>query len=64
MKTSVDSRLRQEAERFALRFECEDCAHFEEGSGRCAEGFPNDVHRAGRLDGSDRIVFCKRFELG
>jgi hypothetical protein len=32
MKTTVDARLRREAERFHLRFACDDCAHFNPGA--------------------------------
>jgi hypothetical protein len=63
METRVDRRLQEEAKVFAFRFECEQCAYFVEPSGRCAEGFPNGMHRAGRLASVDRLVFCKRFEL-
>jgi hypothetical protein len=63
LDTNVDPDLLREAERFVLRFECEHCAHFVEESGGCAEGFPNEVHRAVRLASAARIVFCKRFEL-
>ncbi|HEX7665879.1 MAG TPA: hypothetical protein VF407_15235 [Polyangiaceae bacterium] len=59
MKTVVDARLRAEAERFHLRFACEDCAQFDEERG-CAHGYPLAPHRAD-LDG-DTIVFCKEFE--
>jgi len=51
-----------EREKFALRFSCEDCAHFDAGSEGCRHEWPNQSHRReprppGLLD------FCKEFEL-
>jgi len=51
-----------EREAFALRFACEDCAHFDASTERCRHEWPNEVHRRepsppGVLD------FCKEFEL-
>ena len=59
MKTVVDARLRAEANRFALRFACEDCAQFCPARG-CAHGYPLAPRR--RDLESDEIVFCKEFE--
>jgi hypothetical protein len=51
---------------FALRFACEDCAHFDAATGHCRHEWPNQAHRrepapvgvpAGVID------FCKEFEL-
>jgi hypothetical protein len=68
MKTVVDARLRLEAERFHLRFACEDCAHFHPGSGeadpggaRCSLEYP-PAPRRDALEGSD-LELCKSFEL-
>jgi hypothetical protein len=63
MDTRVDHRLREETEAFSFRFVCEQCAHFIERTGGCAEGFPNAVHRGRALGLGERLVFCKRFEL-
>jgi hypothetical protein len=63
MRTPVDARLREEAERFAFRFGCEDCAHFGAERGTCAHGYPTEAHRRTRL-GGPFLVFCKEFELG
>lgn len=59
----VSPRLVIEAEACALRFACEDCAHFAEESGRCSLGYPNEDHRALDLRLARRVVFCKFFEL-
>lgn len=61
MKTPVDARLREEAARCALRFRCDDCAHFRREDARCAHGYPTGEHR-GALDGPF-VVFCKEFEF-
>lgn len=39
MKTTVDARLLREARRFALRFACDDCAHFDPDHERCSLRF-------------------------
>jgi len=61
VRTPVDERLRDEAARFAFRFACDDCAHFEAAADRCSLGYP----AAPRRDGLDRrhIELCKSFEL-
>lgn len=64
MKTVVDQALRAEAASCKFRYLCRDCAHFDESTGFCAEGFPNAVHRDQRLEERDVIEFCKSFELG
>jgi hypothetical protein len=58
VRTRVDERLRDEAERFAFRFACEDCANFD--GQRCAHEYPPEPRRVLRLE----VVFCKEFELG
>jgi len=63
MKTAVDERLNVEARRFALRFTCEHCAHFDAGSGTCANGYPTEPHRGVDLGARAEILFCKEFEL-
>ncbi len=64
MRTLVDARLRDEARRFALRFACEDCAHFE-GS-QCSLAYPAAPRREA-LEGNggrpETIEFCKSFEI-
>jgi hypothetical protein len=51
-----------ERDKFALRFTCEDCAHFEPRDDRCRHEWPNQSHR--REPTPRGIVdFCKEFEL-
>jgi hypothetical protein len=64
MRIRIDDQLRREAERFAFRYACEDCAH---AAGpdpvlRCSLGYP----AAPRRDALDGAHFepCKTFELG
>jgi hypothetical protein len=62
----LDAALREECERFAFRFCCDDCVHFDpKGEGRCAHGFPIGRHRAQlqQEDGAE-VHFCKEFSLG
>jgi hypothetical protein len=61
--TVVDNALRSEGARFALRYTCEHCAHFDEATRGCAEGYPNAPHVEDRLEASRAIEFCKSFEL-
>ena len=66
MRTLVDTRLRDEAERFSFRFACEDCAHFDErglgGSGSCSLRYPAAPRRTALAE--EHIELCKEFELG
>jgi hypothetical protein len=41
VRTLVDARLREEAERFSFRFACDDCVHFDEGAPVGASGAAN-----------------------
>lgn len=64
MTTSrVDTRLRDEAARFHLRFRCEECAHFSPEDGRCGNGYPTAPHRGVDLSVAQALEFCKEFEL-
>jgi hypothetical protein len=59
-----DARFREERERFALRFTCEHCAHFDPDRERCAHGYPTAEHRLARYDDETApVVFCKEWEL-
>jgi hypothetical protein len=50
-----------EREAFALRFCCEDCAHFDGATERCRHEWPNQSHRR---DAPPSVLdFCKEFEL-
>jgi hypothetical protein len=69
MRTRVDARLREEAARYALRFACEDCAHFDPSSGRCSLEYPASPRRDALLappagDETTELELCKEFELG
>ena len=64
MKTRVDELFRKESHEFALRFQCEDCAHYDVAAETCSNGFPSAAHRVRRLDLFEEIEFCKLFELG
>lgn len=60
MRTPVDARLREEAERFQLRFRCDDCVHFD--GEKCTHGYPTEPHRRS-LTTDAFVVFCKELEL-
>jgi len=61
------ARFDEEAARFALRFTCDDCSHFDVAGERCRHGWPTEEHRATRYAqpprADDEVVFCKEFEL-
>jgi hypothetical protein len=61
--TPIDARLRDEADRYALRFRCEECAHFAPERGACGNGYPTEPHRGVELDRRASLEFCKEFEL-
>lgn len=62
MRTPVDARLREEARRFAFRFACDDCAHFDARAARCSLGYPA-APRRGALEGGTHLELCKEYEL-
>lgn len=64
MKIYVDERLQNEAREYRLRFNCEDCVHFDAAEARCSEGFPCEPHRRRELVLGEALLFCKHFELG
>lgn len=64
------ARFDEEADRFALRFCCEDCAYFEPAEGRCRHDWPTEAHRrvryeaaAGTPAAAGQLSFCKEFEV-
>ena len=63
MRTPVDAQLREEAERFQLRFTCEHCVHFAAERRGCANGYPTQAHLEIDLEASAELEFCKEFEL-
>lgn len=59
-----DALFREEAERFRLRWHCEDCALFDPEGERCSHGYPSERHRAARYEDPDaELLFCKEFTL-
>jgi hypothetical protein len=63
VRTRVDTLLRSEAERYQLRFTCEDCAHFSPEARACAHGYPTEAHQGIVLESAVSLEFCKEFEL-
>jgi hypothetical protein len=66
VRTPVDRRLREEAARFAFRFACDDCAHFEARAERCSLGYPASPRRealGGSADAQEHVEMCKEYEL-
>jgi hypothetical protein len=65
VRTIVGREFEAERARFALRHACEDCVFFVAEGARCANGYPNAMHRdaAFALDGPADGTFCKEFEL-
>ncbi len=61
MRLAVDPRFLAEAQRFELRFTCENCLYFLEDTGGCGHLWPNAEHRTVPRTGF--VVFCKEFEL-
>jgi hypothetical protein len=52
-----------ERERFALRFCCEDCGHFDARTASCRHEWPNEQHRGEAALRLATLDFCKEFEL-
>jgi hypothetical protein len=53
-----------ERERFAFRYCCEDCAHFDAPRERCRHEWPNELHREREKSLVPEFCdFCKEFEL-
>ena len=62
----VQEEFEGEAERFNLRFRCDDCAHFEARDDRCSFGHPTAAMRDSStwvLGLRGEWMFCKEFEL-
>jgi hypothetical protein len=62
--TRVDLRFVDESTAVALRFRCDDCAHFDDAHERCSHGYPTAPHRPAVVEPGTDIVFCKDFDLG
>jgi hypothetical protein len=63
VKTRVDDRLRAEAEAFAFRFACDDCAHFDPDAARCSFEYPAAPRRSALAIHAGDVELCKAFEL-
>lgn len=65
MRTIVGREFEEDRRRYALRHACEDCTFFVAESGRCANGYPNGMHRDAAFEdeGLRDGTFCKEFEL-
>lgn len=65
MRAIADPEFVAESARFRLRHACEDCVLFELETARCANGYPNAMHREAAFapDGPRDGTFCKEFEL-
>ncbi|HLK40919.1 MAG TPA: hypothetical protein VKU41_29400 [Polyangiaceae bacterium] len=61
MRTTLDDRTRDEARRYAFRFACDDCVHFDGEQASCSLAYP----AAPRRDALEResVELCKSFEL-
>ena len=66
MEVPFTKRFEEQRRRYAFRFTCEDCAHFDPRDGSCLHEFPNEMHRRGYYKEPPRpatILFCKDFDL-
>jgi hypothetical protein len=61
VRTLVDARLRDEAARFAFRFACDDCTHFDARRERCSLGYPAAPRRDALS--ATHLELCKSYEL-
>ncbi len=50
---------------YQLNFLCEQCAFFNEDTGLCVHGYPNETHRSDYFKQPiDKVlIFCREFEL-
>lgn len=63
MLSRVDEEFRDQVRRFALRFGCESCMHFDTEGQSCCNGYPTAPHLRLDLDSIRSLLFCKMFEL-
>jgi hypothetical protein len=61
MRVRADEEFLHEVERFALRFTCESCLHFDRDAHACGNGWPTAEHLEAPPPGG-LVVFCKEFE--
>jgi len=55
-----------EADRYQLRFQCEDCVYFNADTGACVHSYPNEPHRRTYFEDDPIgkvLIFCRDFEL-
>lgn len=65
MRVARSPQFDAEAERFGLRFTCEECAHFDARRESCGHEWPVALHRRSRYQPPspvEDVVFCKEFE--
>lgn len=59
-----DEQFRDEAKKYRLHWNCEDCTRFRVGEERCVHEFPTHRHLKSRYeDPGAGLLFCKEFEL-
>lgn len=64
MKFEQDETFRSEAEKYGLRWNCEDCGRFDPEARKCAHAYPLERHLKARYeDPTVPILFCKEFEM-
>ena len=63
MRTLVDEQLLEESSRYALRYTCETCVHYDATGSNCSLGYPNGMHRLVPLRAGKHLTFCKEFDL-
>ncbi|HEX6246006.1 MAG TPA: hypothetical protein VFZ61_34005 [Polyangiales bacterium] len=66
MKQRCSQTFTEQRARYALRFTCEHCSHFQVERGSCTHGYPTGVHRSARYEEPSEdteLVFCKDFDL-
>lgn len=61
MELPRDARFLEQAARFSLRYQCEDCGLFDALRG-CAHGYPTERHDRASSS-SPLVVLCKDFEV-
>jgi hypothetical protein len=77
VKQHCSPRFVAERARYALRFTCEHCSHYQAEQQRCTHGYPTEAHRSERYEAVEargsageqntgaesELVFCKDFDL-
>jgi hypothetical protein len=64
MKFKSESNFFRQAKHYALAYTCEKCAYYDVTTGRCINGYPNEVHKLEYHEASPPwIIPCKDFEM-